>query len=284
MARKTDIIAVTNQKGGVGKSTTAINLAAILSDPIYSADVDGDILLCDLDPSGNATAVFSDKDPDEIDRKETMFYQFIQAVNENLVDMDFMQKQKLEELVLPTARKRLKIIPTGLVLEEVNLELASYRHRVSVLKKIFDRESDYLSRFRYIILDTPPSMSLIFFNSLIAAQHLLVPLQAKKLALLGLKSLLKTLSKCKKLYNAEADVLGVFLTFFETNVNTSNAARESMMLNCPNIFWDDIAIRKNISLDEAHGEAQAIIDYKPNCQGSKDYIKLANKVLELTNK
>ena len=251
----TTTISVINQKGGVGKTTTVINLAASLS-------IMGQTnLVIDLDPQGNATTGFGKSNSDE---EKNIYNLLIRKINLNQV----IQKTNIENL---------DIIGSHVNLSGLEVETASDAKRAFVLKEILSFEKlGLLKKYDNIFIDCPPSLSLLTIMSLVASDELLVPLQTEFFALEGITQLVKTIDRIKENLNPSLSIRGILLTMFDKrNKLSSEVDREAR-----NYFKDKVyktVIQRNVRLSEAPSHGLPCVIYDKNCVGSKSYFKLAEE-------
>jgi chromosome partitioning protein len=257
----TSIISVINQKGGVGKTTTVINLAASLS-------IMGQTnLVIDLDPQGNATTGLGKNNNDE----------------ENNIYNLLIKKIKLQETIQQTDIKNLDIIGSHVNLSGLEVETASDSKRAFVLKEIMSKEHNgILQKYDNIFIDCPPSLSLLTIMSLVASDELLVPLQTEFFALEGITQLVKTIDRIKENLNPELKIRGILLTMFDKrNKLSSEVDTEARKYFKEKVY--QTVIQRNVRLSEAPSHGLPCVIYDKNCVGSKSYFKLAEEFLKNSN-
>ena len=247
------VIAVTNQKGGVGKTTSAVNVA------YYLAKSGKRVLLVDLDPQGNATSGLG------IDKSD-----LATTTSEVL-----LRTASLTEAIMATEHKNLSIVPTTSHLANVEVELAGAQHKFTRLKSALESVDGY----DFIIIDSPPSLSLLTVNALIAAKYVLLPVQAEFYALEGLGQLLETMKLVRKGMNPGLELLGVLPTMMDTRTTLSNQVHEEIKKH----FADKVfktTIPRNIRLAEAPSHGVPIGAYDRWSKGARAYKAVAKEVTE----
>ena len=251
------VIAVINQKGGVGKTTTVVNLAAGLS--LLSKK----ILIIDLDPQGNATSGLG-----------------INKEDLNLTTYDLLSgKEKINNIIKKieiTDNKKIYICPATAELAGADIELHDVEHRENILKKNIDFEE--IKDFDFIIIDCPPSLSLLSINALSASNAILVPIQCEFYAMEGLVQLNKTINLVKERINENLDIEGFVLTMFDSRNNIC----KTVVNEVKNFFGDQVMktiIPKNVKLAESPSFGKCIFNYDKYCLGSKSYMELSKELI-----
>lgn len=252
-----NIIAVANQKGGVGKTTTTINLATAL------AAIGRRVLIIDIDPQGNASTGLGIATTD----RETSTYDIL-VNNEQIVNV-------AKETMVPG----MKICPADSDLSSVDIELYSDKRRILRLRDAFEKQSDYLSEFDYVMIDCPPSLNLLTINSLVAAKHVLVPLQCEFFALEGLSQLMLSIREVRQSINPSLTIQGVVLTMFDRRNNLSKEVEADVRENFGDLVYKTI-IPRNVRLSEAPSFALPALIYDHKSTGSIAYQKLAAELLK----
>jgi len=250
------IIAVANQKGGVGKTTTAVNLSACL------AVKNKKVLLIDIDPQGNSTSGLG------IDKNTVGLSVYDVIINET----------NIEETLVPTKIKNLMVCPSNINLAGAEVELVSVISRETRLKDALENIKD---KFDYIMIDCPPSLGLLTVNSLTAADTILVPIQCEYYALEGLSQLMNTVKLVQKHLNRNLSVEGVVLTMFDARTNLSIQVVDEVKKYFGNKVYRTI-IPRNVRLSEAPSYGLPIILYDPKSKGAECYMDLADEVIEST--
>lgn len=253
-AKATRVIAIINQKGGVGKSTTAVNLAAALS------ELKRKVLLIDFDPQGNSTSGFG------IEKEEL----------EACVYDALLNDVPLEELIQDTPSKRVFVVPATIQLAGAEIELVSAMARETRLKELIASIKD---EFDFIFIDCPPSLGLLTINALAAADSVLIPIQCEYYALEGVTKLLESMRMVKSRINKQLDTYGVLLTMFDSRTSLSNQVADEVRA----YFGDDTfktVIPRTVKLSEAPSFGLPIIEYAPTNKGAIAYMNLAKEVIK----
>ncbi|WP_100065327.1 AAA family ATPase [Miniphocaeibacter massiliensis] len=246
-------ICVFNQKGGVGKTTTVVNLAAALG-------LKGKkVLVMDLDPQGNSSSGFG---VDKMNLENTVYDLFINDV-------------KLEDIIYKTEAENVSIIPSNTSLSGVEVELINTPSRESVLKNALEGFED----FDYIIMDCPPSLGFLSINALTAADSVLIPIQSEYYALEGVSQLVETINLVKKSLNKDLEVEGVLISMFDGRNNLSLEVVEEVKKYFKNKVFKSI-IPRNVRLAEAPSYGESIFDYDSKSKGAVAYEKLAKEIIK----
>ncbi|WP_146347665.1 ParA family protein [Phaeobacter marinintestinus] len=255
------IIAVANQKGGVGKTTTAINLAAAL------VELEKTVLVVDLDPQGNASTGLG-IDPSERDM----------TTYELLVD-----DAPLDDVIQETEIAGLHIVPATVDLSSADIELISNEKRSFLLHDALRQTAMDRYGFDYILIDCPPSLSLLTVNAMVSAHSVLIPLQSEFFALEGLSQLMLTIREVRQTANPDLRIEGVILTMFDRRNNLSQQVEQDARANLGDLVFDTI-IPRNVRVSEAPSYAMPVLSYDPNSQGAVAYRALAREVMQKNGK
>jgi chromosome partitioning protein len=253
------VIAVCNQKGGVGKTTTAVNLAASF------AALEKKTLLIDMDPQGNASQGLGFMESQEIDIHEVL------DMADNPDNMTF---ENLKPAIADTTLDYLKVITSGPDLAVMEIELVNAMSREHRLERIIKVLKD---EFEFIIIDAPPSLNLLTLNVLTAATSVLIPVQCEYYALQGMTELFKTIREVQKNLNANLKIEGALLTMFANN-NLSKQVAEEVRENLADTVFQTV-IPRNVRLSEAPSHGKPVILYDVQSSGSQSYMKLAEEIL-----
>ncbi len=251
--RPARIIALANQKGGVGKTTTAINLATAL------AAIRQRVLIVDLDPQGNASTGIG------IPKAR-------RAVNSYHV---LIQETPLKQAIVPTEIPGLDIVPSGIDLSGAELELVDVQRREYRLKEMIARGAE---GYDYVFIDCPPALGLLTVNALVAADAVLVPLQCEFFALEGVSNLVRTIERVKKAFNSALEIQGIVLTMFDRRNNLSDMVANDVRGHFGEKVYKTV-IPRNVRVSEAPSHGRPVIVYDMACAGSRAYLHLASEVI-----
>ena len=247
------IIAVANQKGGVGKTTTAVNLAASL------ALAGREVLVVDVDPQGNATSGLGV----DLGADDPSLYHLL------------IGQARPEQALRPTAVERLTLLGSEVNLFGAEVELAGMEGRERLLKRLLE---PLAARFAYVFLDCPPSLGLLTLNALTACQGVLIPLQCEYYALEGLTQLLHTIARVRRTWNPTLVLEGIVLTMFDTRNNLSHQVAEDVRGHFKHLVFQTV-IPRNVRLSEAPSFGQPVLTYDPRCAGARAYLALARELV-----
>lgn len=250
------IFAIANQKGGCGKTTTAINLCACLADNSYK------ILLVDMDPQAHATIGVGV----DVGSIKNSVYQVLNGSLSNIRD-----------IIQPTAQKNLDIAPSHISLASAEHELVSTIGRETIMRERLLSVSAY---YDHIVIDCPPSLGLLTINALVSSHWIIVPLQTHYYALEGMRQLIDIIRLVRERLNPKLTIMGVLLTMYDRRTNISKEIVEGVRDYFKNLVFDTI-IGINVKLVEASSAGEPIIRYDPQCTGARDYTELAKEVTKL---
>ena len=247
------VIAVSNQKGGVGKTTTSLNLAACLG------VLEKKVLLIDLDPQANATSGIGI----DLNKVKKSSYHLLEHT------------EKICDIIIKSKTPNLDVIPSNIDLVAIELELVNHPNREFMLKESL---KDIKDLYEYIIIDCAPSLGLITLNALTAANSVIIPIQCEYFALEGLGKLLNTIKSIQKIHNRDLEIEGLLLTMYDTRLRLSNQVVDEVRKHFHNMVFKTI-IQRNVKLGEAPSHGQNILDYDATSKGAKNYIKLAHELI-----
>lgn len=245
------IIGIANQKGGVGKTTTAVNLASALG------VLEKRVLLIDADPQANATSGLG-----------------VEEVNFSTYNL-LEHSAEVIKCILPTSSPNVDIIPSHIDLVAAEIELVDRENREYMLREALKSVRDH---YDYIIIDCAPSLGLITINALTAADSVIIPIQCEYFALEGLGKLLNTIKNVQKIHNQDLDIEGLLLTMYDSRLRLSNQVVEEVNSHFPEMVFETI-ISRNVRLSEAPSFGESILSYDAESKGAIQYIQLAEEVL-----
>ena len=248
------IIAIANQKGGVGKTTTSVNLAASLG------VLEKKVLLIDADPQANASSGLGI----DVESVEIGTYQILEHSNTP------------EEATIPCSAPNVWVIPSHIDLVAIEIELVDKENREYMLKQALESIKD---KYDYIIIDCAPSLGLLTLNALTAADSVVIPIQCEYFALEGLGKLLNTIKSVQKIHNPSLDIEGLLLTMYDSRLRLSNQVVEEVQKHFNNMVFDTI-IQRNIKLSEAPSFGESIINYDATSKGATNYLNLAEEIIK----
>lgn len=249
------IISVSNQKGGVGKTTTALSLSAALG------VLEKKVLLIDMDPQSNATSGLG------VDSNEATLSSYDLIIG----------NAKASNIVIQTSSPNLDLIPAKIDLVGLEIEIVNESIREYLLKNALEKIKE---KYDFIIIDCPPSLGLITLNALTCSNSVIIPIQCEYFALEGLGKLLNTIKGVQKVHNPNLSLEGILLTMFDSRLRLSNQVKQDVKKHFGNIVFNTI-IPRNVSLGEAPSHGESILMYNATSKGSKSYLKFAQEIVNL---
>ncbi|MHA7830445.1 MAG: ParA family protein [Flagellimonas sp.] len=248
------IIAIANQKGGVGKTTTTVNLAASLG------VLEKKVLLIDADPQANATSGLGI----DVDSVENGTYQLLEHT------------MSVEEVTIPTDSPNVDLVPAHIDLVAIEIELVDKDNREYMMQEALKNLGD---KYDFVLIDCAPSLGLLTLNALTAADSVMIPIQCEYFALEGLGKLLNTVKSVQKIHNNDLDIEGMLLTMYDSRLRLSNQVVEEVKKHFADMVFDTI-IQRNVRLSEAPSYGESIIKYDASSKGASNYLNLANEILK----
>ena len=258
--QNTKIISITTQKGGVGKTTTAINLAAAL------ATVEKKVLVIDFDPQGNASTGLG------IEQNER---------SEDIYNLLF-EKNTFKEAIKQTKIKNLDVIPASIDLSAAEIDLANMEEKTLKLRTLFEK-NQFLSEYDYILIDCPPALGFLTLNALGASDSVMIPLQCEFFALEGVSHLMNTIQLVQQNFNKELEIEGVLLTMYDRRNKLSELVEKDVRSCFGNLVFNTVSPR-NVRISEAPSHGKPVILYDLDCIGSQAYINLSAEFLTRNEK
>ena len=248
------IIAIANQKGGVGKTTTSVNLAASLG------VLEKKVLLIDADPQANASSGLGV----DVDNVEKGTYQLLEHT------------VQIQDMIIETTAPNVDLIPAHIDLVAIEIELVDKNEREYMLKKAI---TPVIDKYDFILIDCAPSLGLLTLNALTSAHSVAIPIQCEYFALEGLGKLLNTIKSVQKIHNADLDIEGLLLTMYDARLRLSNQVVEEVQKHFNEMVFKTI-IQRNVRLSEAPSYGESIINYDASSKGATNYLSLAKEIIE----
>lgn len=248
------IIAIANQKGGVGKTTTTVNLAAALG------VLEKKVLLIDADPQANASSGLGI----DVEIVEIGTYQVLE------------HSAAAKEAIISCSSPNVSIIPAHIDLVAIEIELVDKEEREYMLKKAL---AEIKNEYDYILIDCAPSLGLLTLNALTAANSVIIPIQCEYFALEGLGKLLNTIKSVQKIHNANLDIEGLLLTMYDSRLRLSNQVVDEVQKHFNEMVFDTV-IQRNVKLSEAPSYGESIINYDATSKGATNYLNLAEEIIK----
>lgn len=248
------IIAIANQKGGVGKTTTTVNLAAALG------VLEKKVLLIDSDPQANASSGLGI----DVETVEIGTYQVLE------------HSAAAKEAIISCSSPNVSIIPAHIDLVAIEIELVDKEEREYMLKKAL---AEIKNEYDYILIDCAPSLGLLTLNALTAANSVIIPIQCEYFALEGLGKLLNTIKSVQKIHNANLDIEGLLLTMYDSRLRLSNQVVDEVQKHFNEMVFDTV-IQRNVKLSEAPSYGESIINYDSTSKGATNYLNLAEEIIK----
>lgn len=252
------VISLFNQKGGIGKSTSAVNIAAII------ASTDKKVLLVDMDSQASSTICVGVND-EELD--STIF---------DLLKNRKATKEDINKIIIHTEFDNLDILPSNIELSNADIELSSYMNRESLLKGVLSKIKD---EYDYIFIDNPPNLGLLSVNSLSCSDFLIIPVSPAFLSIKGIKHLLNTFTLIKENVNPNLEIMGVLITMFDSRKNIAKDIRKKLESVFTNQIFDTV-IRVNSQIESSQDVQKPIIYYNQRCNAFEDYVAVSQEIMD----
>ena len=268
----TQSICIINQKGGVGKTTSAINIASFL------ALCEQNILLIDLDPQGNS----SDTTLSQINRKNSLgtFDFFMATINQDNKDRPF--SEYIKQSTIEGATATFDVMPANIKLSEIEIRLTQEYNREKIFQKAINHYKKDLNKYDLVIIDCPPSLGLLTINAFVEAKYLLVPVDASAYSHQGLEELVNSLALCNNTFNCNTELLGIFFAKFVERESVYKESYQILKELCQGRLFETV-IRKSTQIEQAPHYHQSIVEYAPKSRAYEDYLALTKELIRRIN-
>jgi chromosome partitioning protein len=269
----TTIISFVNQKGGVGKTTSVINIAAALAESEAVRKQNKRILILDMDPQGNSSQIYA-----TITDKDLSIYNLlIQQGQYNPEN----KKVNIKALTQTTYIENLDILPSNVLLSSAELDLVNTHARETTLKRILKEDTDFINQYEYILIDCQPSLGLLTVNSIVASDFIVIPLKADVFSLTGVELLTNTVEKLQKIFEIDTTIAGFFFTEVNQNESMFKESYDLCKQNYGKLLFNSV-IRDSVTIDHANAMGQSIVNFDSAGGAALDYVALSKELVKKT--